>query len=431
MFVVPPSARSWIETDPLSPFSIQNLPFGLLARPGMPVTLAAAIGPFALDLTALRDAGHLVRAHYPVLDDFAEFDPLSLSELRREVFRLLDEANPALAGDLEARATALVPLAGARMLLPIRPPGFVDFYSGIHHATNVGRLFRPDGEPLLPNYRHLPVAYNGRASSVVVSGTPIARPWGQLKGPGDAAPEYAPSRELDFELEMGFYAGLPTPMGEIVPIGEAGELVLGYVLVNDWSARDVQRWEYQPLGPFLAKAFATSVSPWLVLPDALEPFRLPGAEQEPAPLSYLRPETPLRYDIKLEVALQSVGMTRPQTVARSNAKYLYWSFDQQIAHMTSGGAPIAWGDLVASGTISGPLDGSYGSMLELTAKGSRPLRLEETGETRAFLEDGDAVTLTGWAQGEGYRVGFGDVVGRIEPPPDPSLSARRALGERA
>ncbi len=415
MFIVPASARSWIEVEPASPFPIQNLPFGLLARPGLPVTLAVAIGAFALDLTALRDAGHLVRAHYPVLDAFEEFDPLSLGELRREVFRLLEAGSPSLAGDLEARARALVPLAGARMLLPIRPPGFVDFYSGIHHASNVGRLFRPDGEPLLPNYRHLPVAYNGRASSVVVSGTPVVRPWGQLKGPGEAPPEYAPTRELDFELEMGFYAGLPSPMGEVVPIGEAPDLVLGYVLVNDWSARDVQRWEYQPLGPFLSKAFATSVSPWVVLPDALEPFRLSGTEQEPEPLPYLRPEEALRYDVKLEVALKSDRMRRGQTVARSNAKYLYWSFDQQIAHLTSGGGPVAWGDLVASGTISGPLDGSYGSMLELTARGARPLLLEETGEERTFLADGDELALTGWAQGEGYRVGFGEVSGRVEP----------------
>lgn len=414
MFVVPPTARSWMPVDPTSHFPIQNLPFGLLARPGLQVTLAVAIGDSVLDLTALRNAGYLMRAQYPSLDAFEEFDPSSLSELRKLVYEILEGSNTRLRDDLETRAKALVPMAEARMLLPIRPAGFVDFYSGIHHAANVGRLFRPDGEPLLPNYRSLPVAYNGRANSVVVSGTPITRPKGQLKLSPDEPAVYAPTRELDFELEMGFYVGVPSPMGETVPIGEAPSHVLGYLLVNDWSARDVQRWEYQPLGPFLAKSFATSVSPWLVLPDALEPFRLEPTEQEPPPLDYLIPKRALRYDIKLEVGMCSETMLRPQTIARSNTKYLYWSFDQQIAHLASGGAPLAWGELVASGTISGPLDGSAGSLLELTRRGEVPLELEGSGETRTFLEDGDELILTGWAQGEGYRVGFGEVTGVIE-----------------
>ncbi len=415
MFVVPATARSWMPVDPTSHFSIQNLPFGLLARPGLQVTLAVAIGDSVLDLTALRNAGYLVRAQYPELDALEAFDPASLSELRTLVFELLDQSNTRLKEDLETRMKAFVPMQDARMLLPIRPAGFVDFYSGIHHAANVGRLFRPDGDPLLPNYRSLPVAYNGRANSVVVSGTPIVRPKGQLKAPGDEPARYAPTKELDFELEMGFYVGLPSPMGETIPIGEAPSHVLGYVLVNDWSSRDVQRWEYQPLGPFLAKSFATSVSPWLVLPDALEPFRLEPSEQDPPPLDYLSPKKALRYDVKLEVSLCSESSIRPQIISRSNAKYLYWSFDQQITHLASNGAPLAWGELVASGTISGPLDGSAGSLLELTERGKRPLELEESGEERAFLEDGDELTLTGWAQGEGFRVGFGEVTGRVEP----------------
>lgn len=413
MFVIPPEARSWIPIEASSPFSIQNLPFGLLAPRGLQASICVAIGPYALDLTALRNAGYLMRAHFPVLDAFEEFTPAELSELRRLIFGLLVETNTALKDDLETRAKALVPLSQARLLLPLRPPGFVDFYSGIHHASNVGRMFRPDGEPLLANYRHLPVAYNGRANSVVVSGTEIARPFGQTKPAASDAPIYGPSRELNFELEMGFYVGVPTAMGEPVPIDEAPEHILGYVLVNDWSARDIQRWEYQPLGPMLAKSFATSVSPWIVLPDALEPFRLPATDQAPPPLPHLTAERALRYDVKLKVALRTARMGAPERVCLSNAKYLYWSFDQQLAHFTSNGTPLAYGDLMASGTISGPVEGSYGSMLELSWKGDRPLTMKETSETRSFLQDGDEVVMTGYAQGDGYRVGFGEVSGRI------------------
>jgi fumarylacetoacetase len=413
MFIVPSASRSWVEIDPTSHFSLQNLPFGILAPRGRNVTLATAIGDYAVDLTALRDAGLLEAEDYPVLETFADFTREELSELREDLYSLFEESNPLLRDNEILRRGAMVPLSQARMLIPIRPTAFVDFYSGIHHASNVGKMFRPDQPPLLPNYLHLPVGYNGRASSVVVSGTPIQRPKGQTKGPNDEKPIYGFTKELDFELEMGFFVGMPSAMGEPVSILDIPEHILGYVLVNDWSARDVQRWEYQPLGPFLAKSFATSISPWIVLPDALEPFRINTLEQDPEPLDYLKPREPQRFDVKLEVTLQTERMTAPQSIAISNAKYLYWSFDQQLAHQASNGTPLGWGDLYASGTISGPLTGSFGSMLELSWRGAQPITMEETGESRTFLENGDTLTITGFCQGDGFRVGFGAVTGTI------------------
>jgi fumarylacetoacetase len=415
MFIVPSEARSWVQIEPASHFSIQNLPFGILAPKGRNVTLATAIGDFVVDLTVLRDADLLSADNYPILETFADFTNEELSQLREELFHLFEESNPLLRDNEILRRSAMTALTQARMLLPIKPTAFIDFYSGIHHASNVGKMFRPDMAPLLPNYRHLPVGYNGRASSVVVSGTPIRRPQGQTKAPNDESPSFGPTQELDFELEMGFYVGMPSAMGDPVNIEDVPDHILGYVLVNDWSARDVQRWEYQPLGPFLAKSFATSVSPWVILPDALEPFRIQELEQDPKPLPYLQPRKPKRYDIKLEVTLKTTQMKTPQMIAASNTKYLYWSFDQQLAHQASNGTPLSWGDLYASGTISGPLEGSYGSLLELSWRGSQPIAMDETGETRTFLEDGDSLALSGFCQGDGFRVGFGTVEGTIEP----------------
>jgi fumarylacetoacetase len=301
------------------------------------------------------------------------------------------------------------------MVVPVEIPTFVDFYSGIHHASNVGKMFRPDMPPLLPNYRHLPVGYNGRASSVVASGTPIRRPKGQTKSPDSDRPEFGPTNELDFELELGFFVSKGNEMGTPIPIEEAEEYILGFVLVNDWSARDVQRWEYQPLGPFLAKSFATSVSPWIVMRDAMEPFRCAGEPQEPAPLPHLTPTRPDHYDIQLEVSLKTAKATRPQRISGSNARHLYWSFAQQLTHLTSNGTNAEPGDLYASGTISGPEPGTFGSLLELTWRGTQPITIEETGEKRAFLEDGDTLIMTGYCQGDGYRIGFGEVSGTVLP----------------
>ncbi len=413
MFVVPKTARSWVNVDPSSHFSIQNLPFAILAPLGREVTLATAIGDYVVDITVLRDAGLISDKQFPFLDSFADLTQEEFTVLRKALYELLEESNPKFRDNDILRLKALIPLTKARLLLPIKPTAFIDFYSGINHASNVGRMFRPDMPPLLPNYRHLPVAYNGRASSVVVSGTPIRRPKGQTKAPDAEVPTFGPTQELDFELEMGFYVGMPSAMGETVDIGLAKDHILGFVLVNDWSARDVQRWEYQPLGPFLAKSFGTSVSPWVVLPDALEPFRVTRLEQDPPVLGHLRTSEPMAYDVTLEVKLKPEGATEYANVSRTNANQLYWSFDQQLAHQASNGTPLSWGDLYASGTISGTEEGTFGSLLELTWRGSKPI--EVGGVSRKFLEDGDSLVLTGYCQGDGFRVGFGEVEGTILP----------------
>jgi fumarylacetoacetase len=309
----------------------------------------------------------------------------------------------------------MIPLEKANLQVPIPPMAYVDFYSGIHHARNVGQMFRPQGDPLLPNYRWVPIGYNGRANTVVASGTPIIRPKGQIKAADAEAPEWGPCRELDFELEMGFYVGSGVDMGRRIPTTQAEEHILGLVIVNDWSARDVQRWEYQPLGPFLAKSFATSVSPWIVTLDALEPFRIEGMAQDPEPLPYLRQKGNPHFDVQLEVSIKTGSMKTPQVICRSNMSNLYWSIAQQLAHQTSNGTPVELGDLYATGTISGETPDSFGSLLELTWKGERPLTMAETNERRTFLHDGDTVIMSAYAQGEGYRIGFGEVRGTIKP----------------
>ncbi|HWD40132.1 MAG TPA: fumarylacetoacetase [Fimbriimonas sp.] len=414
-FVIPPTARSWVSVAPRSHFPIQNLPFGLARMGDQDESVVIRIGDQALVLTALADAGIISDRQFPLLDSFIAFDHEDIRSLRRIAFELLSEGSSTLRDNPDLQAQALVPVERLEMLVPVEIPAYVDFYSGIYHASNVGKMFRPDMPPLLPNYRHVPVAYNGRASSVVISGTPIKRPSGQVKSPNEELPRFLPTRELDFELEMGFFLAEGNTLGTSIPIGQAEDHILGLVLVDDWSARDIQRWEYQPLGPFLAKSFATSISPWIVLLDALEPFRCQGETQDPAPLSHLALQGQAHYDIRLEVSLQSQKMTRPQVISRSNAKHLYWTFVQQLAHATSNGSNTEPGDLYASGTISGPDPGSWGSLLELAWKGTQPLTMEETGETRAFLEDGDTLTITGYCEGDGFRVGFGEVRGTVQP----------------
>jgi len=303
------------------------------------------------------------------------------------------------------------------MLLPVEIGDYTDFYSSKEHAINVGTMFRGPDNALMPNWTHLPVGYHGRSSSIVVSGTDIRRPNGQQK-PGDGPPVFGPCKLLDFELEMGFFVGPGTELGQSIPVDNACEHIFGLVLVNDWSARDIQKWEYVPLGPFLGKSFATSISPWIVTLDALEPFRRPGPIQDPQPLPYLQVSRDGSYEIQLEVALRSEQMAKesmaPQTLTRSNFRYLYWDMCQQLAHHTSNGCNVGPGGLMASGTISGPTRDSYGSMLELTWRGENPIELP-TGERRKFLEDGDELTMTGFAQGDGYRIGFGEVAGRVLP----------------
>lgn len=401
-----------------SHFPMQNLPLGRVRSREGQTTLAIRIGDHVVPLSELCGTDFLqgrpdwyvsVQAMLEKLGDGA------FEIVRRAAYEMLLESNPAVRDDSAKRDQLVREIEDYEVLLPMDVEAFVDFYSGINHASNVGRMFRPDMPPLLPNYRHLPVGYNGRASSVVVSGTPIRRPSGQTKAADQDAPSFGPTQELDFELEMGFYTSKENGLGEPVPISMAEDFIFGYVLVNDWSARDVQRWEYQPLGPFLAKSFATSISPWIVSQDALDQFRIPGPLQEPEVLPHLRPTKPGHFDIQLEVSLKTQAMSKGQVICHSNARDLYWSFAQQLAHQTSNGTPIEAGDLYASGTISGLEPDTFGSLLELTWRGSKPITLQETGETRTFLEDGDTLTISGWCEKGSLRLGFGEVSGTILP----------------
>jgi fumarylacetoacetase len=319
-----------------------------------------------------------------------------------------------LRDDAELRARAFHPQKEVTMQLPARIGDYTDFYSSYHHAHNVGTMLRGPENALMPNWKWLPVAYHGRASSIVVSGTDVRRPQGQIKLPDATAPIFGPSRSFDFEMETAFLLGPGNPLGTPSPIDRATDHIFGLVLMNDWSARDVQAWEYQPLGPFLAKNFCTSISPWVVTLEALEAFRKPLPAQDPAPLPYLDRPNDFTYDIQLEARMQTQSLPAAHAITRTNFQNLYWSISQQLAHHTVNGCNLQPGDLLASGTISGPTEDSRGCMLELTWRGAKPLTLPN-GESRKWLEDGDRLTITGWAQGEGYRVGFGEVSGRILP----------------
>ena len=418
-----PRLRSFIPVAAESHFPIQNLPYGVFRRrSGGEPHIGVAIGDQVLDLSVLEAEGLLAGAalgnarvfSQPTLNAFLALGPAGWREARSVISRLLRDDEPTLRDQPKLRAQALVSQAEVQMLLPTAIGDYTDFYSSREHATNMGIMLRGPDNPLLPNWLHLPVAYHGRSSSVVVSGTDLHRPKGQTKADEAAAPSFGPSRSVDFELEMGFFIGPGNALGEPIPIEQAPEHIFGLVLVNDWSARDIQKWEYVPLGPFLAKNFGTSISPWVVTLDALEPFRAAGPKQDPTPLPYLRSPGDWAFDIRLEVSLQGEKMDRPQRICTSNSKYLYWNVCQQLAHHTVNGCNLRPGDLLASGTISGPTPDSYGSLLELAWRGSKPL-MYPNGEKRVFIQDGDRITLTGWCQGDGYRVGFGEATGRILP----------------
>ncbi len=418
-----PAARSFVAVASDSHFPIQNLPYGLFRRePGGRARIGVAIGEMVLDLSVLEAAGlfdETVLAGRKVfsaerLNDFLALGAESWTAARRRIHELLRNDVALLRDDAALREQALLPQQQVEMILPVEIGDYTDFYSSREHATNVGVMFRGEENALMPNWLHLPVAYHGRASSVVLSGTPIVRPKGQQLPPGAETPVFGPSRLMDHEFEVGFFVGPGTDLAQSIAVDEAPSQIFGFVLVNDWSARDIQKWEYQPLGPFLAKNFGTSISPWIVTLEALEPFRCAGPEQDPKPLPYLQAPNEWSYDIRLETWLKTETMEAAERIAVSNYRYMYWNICQQLAHHTVSGCPMAPGDLLASGTISGPTKDSRGSMLELTWRGSEPLRLG-SGEERKFFEDGDEVILTGWAQGEGYRVGFGEVRGRILP----------------
>jgi fumarylacetoacetase len=334
------------------------------------------------------------------------------SKTRARISELLRHDHPELRDNEELRRQALVPMREVKLHMPIAVSGYTDFYSSKEHATNVGVMFRGRDNALQPNWLHMPIGYNGRASTVVVSGTKVKRPRGQLKAPTAEVPSFGPCKRLDFELEMGVVVGQASPMGEMLTEARAEEMIFGFVILNDWSARDIQQWEYVPLGPFQAKAFATSISPWVVTREALEPFRLQGPKQDPQPLPYLRQAQPNNFDMELDVSLRAAQMNAPQSICRTNFKYMYWSSVQQLVHHASSGCAMNVGDLLGSGTISGPEKHQRGSLLEISWNGSEPVELDG-GVKRSFLEDGDSLVMRGWCQGDGYRVGFGEVEGTI------------------
>ena len=405
--------RSWVESanDPEGGFPLNNLPCGVLETPAEP-RCCTAIGAFVLDLHAAEEAGFVAAGgtlRTGRWNAFMAAGPAEWARLRATLTGLLAEGSGA-----EATLGALLsPLPEARLLMPFDVAEYTDFYASRHHATNVGTMFRGPENALPPNWLHIPIGYNGRASSVVVSGTPVRRPRGQLKGPDDAAPRFGPSARCDIELEMGAVVGQPST-GPI-PVARAFENIFGYVLLNDWSARDIQAWEYQPLGPFQAKATATTISPWIVTAAALAPFRVPTPPREVPLLDYLAEPGPMLYDIGLEVAIVPPG-GRETVLARTNYREMYYSSAQQLAHHTSSGCPMRVGDLLGSGTISGPERGNRGSLLELSWGGREPVAVD--GGTRSFVEDGDTMILRGHAQGGGFRVGFGECRGTVLPAED-------------
>jgi fumarylacetoacetase len=417
---MPAPSHSFIEVSPASHFPLQNLPYGIFRPNDGRARAGVAIGDLILDLAVLEQAGYFRALNFgpePIFgrDSLNAFLALGRPAWRktREILQhLLAAETGTLRDDETLRARVFHRQAEAKMRLPARIGDYTDFYSSYHHAFNVGTMFRGPENALMPNWKHLPIAYHGRASSIVPSGADVRRPHGQIKPPDCESPIFSATRALDFELETAFFVGPPNELGEPVPVAEAVDHIFGLVLMNDWSARDIQTWEYQPLGPFLAKNFCTSISPRIVTLEALEPFRKPLPAQDPAPMEYLRAPNDFTFDIQLEVELQTAQMRAPQTIARSNFQNHYWSIAQQLAHHTIGGCNLQPGDLLASGTISGPTEDARGSMLELTWRGANPLQLPG-GETRKWLEDGDRLTITGWAEGDGYRVGFGEVMGRI------------------
>jgi len=414
---------SWVQVAKDSDFTIYNLPFGVFQNKRLSPRIGIAIGDKVVDLSVLHEEGffsELSQLPYHIfvkdsLNDFISLGKPVTRKVREIVQGLLKEENEKLR-EHQCRGKALVNLKEASMLMPVKVGDYTDFYSSMEHATNVGMMFRDPENALLPNWKHIPVGYHGRASSIIPSGIPIYRPKGQYKDPSMEKPEFGPSRRLDFELELAFITGSPTKMGDSISTENAEDFIFGFVLFNDWSARDIQAWEYVPLGPFLGKNFASSISPWVVTIEALEPFRIKGPKQDPEVLSYLQYVKDHAFDIQLEVFIQPEGL-KSTKVCTSNFKYMYWNIAQQLAHHTVNGCNINVGDMMASGTISGPTEDSYGSMLELSWKGTKPVQLDEGGE-RKFIEDRDTVIMKGYAVKDGIRVGFGEVACQVFPAKD-------------
>ena len=415
-----PSLKSWVAVPAGSDFPIQNLPFGVFKSNSGNPRLGVAIGEYIADLSALAKEGLFDQISFDknvfsqnTLNSFIALGKHTTNAVRERLSDLLSINNREVQGNEALKSKALVKQSDAQMLMPVSVPNYTDFYSSREHATNVGMMFRDPANALLPNWLHLPVGYHGRASSIVVSGTPIYRPKGQTKADAEAMPSFGPSKSLDFELELAFITGKATALGDSITTVQAEDYIFGLVLFNDWSARDLQRWEYVPLGPFLAKNFGSTVSPWVVTLEALEPFRAEGPVQEPEVLPYLKYSGKKNYEINLEVAIQTPnGVSK--TVSHSNFKYMYWNMCQQLAHHTVNGCNINVGEMYASGTISGPTADSYGSMLEITWGGKNPVQMPD-GTERKFINDNDTVVIKGYAEKGGVRIGFGECSGKILP----------------
>ncbi|WP_180070657.1 fumarylacetoacetase [Acinetobacter sp. YH16038] len=414
--------KSFIDIAPDSDFPLENLPYGIFSNEQNTQPRAGvALGEWVVDLAALEAKGYLKLEqdqqffNQPTLNSFIESGTANWSKVRTELQKLLSADHAELRDNKELRDLVFLKQSDVKMHLPVHIPGYTDFYSSKEHATNVGCMFRDPKNALLANWSELPVGYNGRASSVIVSGTEIVRPSGQIKLPDSDRPVFSACRKLDFELETGFIIGKPNNLGEPIAIENAWNHIFGMVLFNDWSARDLQQWEYVPLGPFNAKTFASSISPWIVTMEALEPFKTSSPAQEPKPLAYLREDNSSNsYDINLSVEIQPENSDQADVICETNFKYMYWSMAQQLAHHTIAGCNVQVGDLMGSGTISGPTPNSYGSLLEITWNATKPLTLSN-GEQRTFIQDGDTVIMKGHCEKDGLRIGFGTVIGKILP----------------
>ncbi|MDO6491501.1 MAG: fumarylacetoacetase [Cellulophaga sp.] len=415
-----PSKKSWISVDSTSDFPIQNIPFGVFLTREDIITIGTRIGNYAIDLGALHQLGYF--DGIPLTDDIFLQDSLNdfISDgkktwrlVRNRISEIFDINNTALQNNEEHKKIVLFTMDEVEMQLPVQIGDYTDFYSSKEHATNIGTMFRDPNNALLPNWLHIPVGYHGRSSTIIPSGTPVHRPNGQTLPKGAETPVFGPSKLVDFELETAFITTDANLLGEAIPVNEAEDYIFGMVVFNDWSARDIQKWEYVPLGPFLAKNFASSISPWIVTLDALEPFRTASPVQEPKPLPYLQQTGEKSFDINLEVDITPEN-GEPTTVSKSNFKYMYWTMAQQLAHHTVNGCKVNSGDMMGSGTISGPTPDSYGSMLELSWQGTKPVELAN-GETRKFIQDNDTVTLRGYCENNGVRIGFGEVSTKLLP----------------
>ncbi|NND62716.1 MAG: fumarylacetoacetase [Flavobacteriaceae bacterium] len=415
-----PKRQTWLEVPNQSDFPIQNIPFGVFLTRDDIITIGTRIGDTAIDLGALHQLGYFDGIDLTddiflqdSLNDFIADGRKTWRLVRNRVSDIFLTDNPALRDHQEHRNKVLFSMDEIEMQLPVDVGDYTDFYASKEHATNVGSLFRDPENALLPNWLHIPIGYHGRSSSIIPSGTPVRRPVGQTKPGEDGKPGFGPSRLLDFELEMAFITTASNDLGKHIPIEEAEDYIFGLVLFNDWSARDIQAWEYVPLGPFLGKNFASTISPWIVTLDALESFRVEGPEQNPQPLPYLQHQGPKNFDIHLQAIIQPDD-GQENVVAQSNFKYMYWSMAQQLAHHTVNGCNVRSGDMMGSGTISGPTKDSYGSMLELSWRGQNPLKLND-GSERKFINDYDTVILRGYCENDEVRIGFGDCSGKVLP----------------